>query len=89
MTGLIMLAAWLVGFAGAAVLYLAAPKQQALAKALPRGMAVFGVVLLVGAGLLFGQAISPATTAYSLCVLLMLAWTLGPFAVALLRRRRT
>lgn len=81
-------AAWLAGLAGAGLLYLAAPKQQALAKHLPRMAAVLGALLLAGAGWLFTQSLSPATAFYSICVLTMLAWSLGPLAVALWRRRR-
>lgn len=83
-----MVVAWLAGLSGTALIYLAAPRQLALAKPLPRWVAIIGALLLAGAARRFAHVLSPATAVYSTCVLAMLAWSLGPLAVALLRRGR-
>lgn len=82
-----LLAAWVVGGAGAVLLYLSAPRQAMIAKALPRWTRLGAIALLAAAGVLFACVLSPATAIYSMIVLLMLVWSLFPLLVAMLRRR--
>lgn len=89
MSGIGVLMAWLAGGSGAALLYLTAPKQQGLARPLPRWVRLVALVPLAFSYALLMAAFSPATAVYALVTLLMLAWSIAPLLVALWRRKRS
>jgi len=89
MSGIGVLTAWAAGGAGAALLYLTAPKQQALAHSLPRWVRLAALVPLAFSYAALLAQFSPATAAYTLVTLLMAVWSIAPVAVALWRRTRS
>lgn len=81
MTALVAGLALLAGTAGALLVYLGAPNQRALAKPLPFRAAMIAGGLAIALSLtLLLSVMGIATAIFALVVILMLIWTLAPFA---------
>lgn len=85
----VVTAAWLASLAGAASFYLAARHQALLPRPLTARQAFpASILFLAAAAALFARLYSPATALYSLAVVLMVAWSIGPVAVAFIQHRK-
>lgn len=81
--------AWCAALAGATGFYLAARHQALLPHPLTARQAFpASILFLAAAAGLFARVFSPATALYSLAVVLMVAWSIGPLAVALIHHRK-
>lgn len=81
MTALLATGAVVAGVAGALLVYLGAPNQRALGKPLAfrAAMGAGGLAIALSLALLL-SVMGIATAIFALIVLLMLVWTLAPFA---------
>lgn len=87
MSALPHLIAFAVALAGAAYLYLGAPRQQWLAQPWPAGISRFGGAALLGLSwLIWTAALRPTTAFFVVLTVTMATLTVLPAAAALARR---